>query len=67
MKPILLVTLVLAIITLAIVGCLTIFGIITMEAATSFLIKAEAVIILLGGCSAVISLLVGGANKNPQE
>jgi len=57
----------LAIIGFAIIGSLYIFEVKTGEEAFELLLKTEGAILLLGGCSAVISLLVGGANKNSPE
>ena len=57
MKPIITITALLAILALAIVGVLYIFEMISVDYATSTLIKVEAAIILLGGCSAVVALL----------
>ena len=57
MKPIITITALLAILALAIIGVLYIFEMISADYATFTLIKVEAAIILLGGCSAVVALL----------
>ena len=57
MKPIISITVLLAILALAIIGVLYIFEMISVGYATSTLIKVEAAIILLGGCSALVALL----------
>ena len=57
MKPIISITALLAILALAIIGVLYIFEMISVDYATSTLIKVEAAIILLGGCSALVALL----------
>ena len=57
MKPIITITVLLAILALAIIGVLYIFEMISVDYATSTLIKVEAAIILLGGCSALVALL----------
>lgn len=59
MKPIVTITVLLAILAFAIIGVLYIFEMITVDSATSTLIKVEAAIILLGGCSALVALLTG--------
>jgi len=57
MKPIVTITVLLAILAFAIIGVLYIFEMITVDSATSTLLKVEAAIILLGGCSALVALL----------
>ena len=57
----------LAIIGFAVIGCLYIFDVKTGEDALELLLKTEGAILLLGGCSVVISLLLAGANKNSQN
>ncbi len=59
-------TLILAIIGIAIVGCLSIFGVLSMEQSKSMLIKTEAALLLLGGCAALIAL-VTGKKKESQD
>lgn len=58
MKQILTITVVLAILTAAIVGCLFIFEVMSLEDATSNLFKVVGAIVLLGACSAAISALM---------
>lgn len=57
MRTIITITVLLAILAFAIIGVLYIFELVTMDVATSTLIKVEAAIVLLGGCSALISLV----------
>ena len=57
MKPIITITVLLAILALAIIGVLYIFEMISVDYATDTLIKVEAAIILLGGLSALVALL----------
>ena len=59
MKPIITITVLLAFLSLAIIGVLYIFEMISVDYATSTLIKVEAAIIFLGGCSVVVALLTG--------
>ncbi len=59
MKNIIIMTVFLAIVAFAIIGSLTIFDIMAMEASISVLIKVEAAIFLLGGCSALLALPTG--------
>lgn len=65
MKQIIVITIVLALLAFAIVACLFIFEIVSYENALSNLLKVEAAIILLGGCTALIALLVGGKKEPP--
>jgi len=57
MKPIITITVLLAILAFAIIGVLYIFEMISADYATDTLIKVEAAIILLGGLSALVALL----------
>jgi hypothetical protein len=57
----------LAIIGFAAVGLLYIFDVKTGEEAFELLLKTEGGILLLGGCSVLISVLLGGANKRSQD
>ena len=45
---------------LAIVGCMYIFDVIPLAAAKSYMLKFGAAIVLLGACSALIALMMGG-------
>ncbi len=58
MKQILTITLVLCVFVIAIVGCMYIFEISSLEDAMSNLAKAVGAIVLLGGCSALIAFLM---------
>ncbi len=64
MKKIILITFVLAVIPVAIVGCLAIFDIISMDVAGPALVKVVSAILLLGGCTALIGFLVGTMKKS---
>jgi len=57
----------LAIIGFAIIGSLYIFEVRTGEEAVELLLKTEGAILLLGACSAAVSVLAAGANKNSQD
>jgi len=67
MKKTILITVVLAVIPVAIVGCLTIFEIISFDVALPALTKVVLAILLLGGCTALIGFLVGTMKKKPTE
>ena len=58
MKQILTITVVLAVLATAFVGCLFIFEVMSYEDAMSNLLKVVGVIVLLGACSAAISALM---------
>ncbi len=59
MKVILVLTAIVAIVMCAGIGSLVIFGIIDVSRGIEYLIKSLAVIILLGGSSALIALVTG--------
>ena len=63
MKQILTITVVLAVLALALVGCLFIFDVMSYEDAMSNLLKVVGVILLLGVCSAVIAALMGAKKQ----
>jgi hypothetical protein len=65
MKQIVVITAILAVITIAIFGCLYIFELMSPEIALTNLIKVVAAIVLLGGCSALISFLTGNKKEPP--
>jgi ABC-type transport system involved in multi-copper enzyme maturation permease subunit len=67
MKKTILITVVLAIIPVAIVGCLAIFEVISMDVAGPTLVKVVLAILLLGGCTALIGFLVGTMKKKPTK
>lgn len=58
MKTIVVVSAVLAVLAVAITGCLFIFGVSDFEQSVSLLIKVVAAIVLLGGCAALIAVLM---------
>ena len=59
MKQILTITVVLIVLAVAIVGCLFIFDLMSLDDATSNVLKVGGAILLLGACSAAISALMG--------
>ena len=64
MKQIAVICAILAIILIAVTGCLAIFGVISFDLSRSIVLKVGAAIALLGVCTALIVLLVratGGA------
>ena len=65
MKQLAIITAALSVVTIAVFGCLYIFGMMSYENALTNLLKVVAAIVLLGVCSAVIGLLMGGKNKSP--
>jgi hypothetical protein len=65
MKQIVIITAVLAVITIGIFGWLYILELKCPEIALSNLIKVVAAIVLLGGCSALISFLTGNKKEPP--
>lgn len=58
MKTIVTIFAVLAVLTVAVVGSLYIFGVRDFAQSGSLLIKALAALVLLGGCTALISVLM---------
>jgi len=67
MRNIIVIFLLLAIVAFAVIGSMYIFEARTGEQALELLLKTEGVILLLGGCSAAISLLLAGGKKNSQD
>lgn len=65
MKKILTITVVLSVIAAATVGCLYIFDILSFEDSVSSLLKVVAAIVLLGGCSALVALLMPTDKEPP--
>ncbi len=65
MKQIVTITAMLAVIAIAIFGCLYIFEILSPETAVSNLGKIVAAIVLLGACSALITALTGKKKGPP--
>ncbi|MDH5239184.1 MAG: hypothetical protein OEW73_00215 [Gammaproteobacteria bacterium] len=57
MKKTVVITLFFAIITAAVFGCLVIFDAMSVERALELLLKFEAAIVLLGGCTMLIAVL----------
>lgn len=66
MKQLAIITVALAVITIAVFGCLYIFGMMSYESALTNLARVVGAIVLLGVCSAVIALLMGGKKQPPQ-
>jgi hypothetical protein len=58
MRQIVMVCGILIMLLLATLGCLFIFGIMSMDSAASSLLKFGAAIVLLGGCAAAITLMM---------
>jgi hypothetical protein len=67
MRTIIVLFLALAIVAFAAIGCLYIFEVRTGEETLELLLKTEGAILLLGGCSIAISLLLAGTKKDSQE
>ncbi len=61
MKKVLVLSIIFAVIAVAGLGSLMIFEILSLEQGFNYLIKALAAIVLLGGASAVIVLVMGGS------
>ena len=66
-KQIVSISAVLAVISVAIFGCLYIFGLMSPESAASNLAKVIAAIVLLGGCSALVVVLTGSKKAPPDQ
>jgi hypothetical protein len=54
------------IIMLAIVGCMTIFDLMSFDSAVSVMLKFGGAIVLLGACAAALTALIGG-KTDPQD
>ena len=59
MKKVLVLSVIFAVIAVAVLGSLMIFEILSLEQGFNYLVKALAAIVLLGGASAVILLVMG--------
>lgn len=60
MKQILTICGLLVVLLVAIVGCMVIFDVISMAAAEGIVLKFGGAIVLLGVCSALVMMLMGG-------
>ena len=67
MEMIIKITLILAVLFLAIMGSLYIFEVVPVDTLQDLTIKAGAAILLLGGCSALIALLTGRKKEAPDD
>jgi len=67
MRTIVISFLFLGIIVLAIIGSLYIFEVRDGEQALELFLKAEGTLLLLGGCSVAVSLLLGAKKKSPDN
>lgn len=66
MKQIVSISAILAVISVAIFGCLYIFGLMSPDRVASNLVKVLAAIVLLGGCGALVMAL-SGSRKGPPD
>ena len=64
MRTIIISFLLLAIIVLAVIGSLYIFEVRTAEQSFELLLKMEGALLLLGVCSAAVSVLLGGGKED---
>ena len=64
MKQIVMICGLLVIGLVAVVGCMYIFDVLSFESAQSTVLKFGGAIVLLGACSALVMLLMGGGNKS---
>ena len=67
MRTIAIVFAVLAVLSVATIGCLYIFGVSGFDQSVSLLVKAVAALVLLGGCTALISVLMHGKGSGRNE
>ena len=67
MRHIIILYIFLAIVAFAVIGSLYIFDVRTGEEALELLLKTEGALLLLGGCSFAVSLLVCNAGGKSQE
>ena len=67
MKTIAVISAVLAVLAVAITGCLYIFGVSDFGESLSLLVKVVAAIVLLGGCLALILKLMSAAQDSKTE
>lgn len=67
MRNILVIFLSLTILCVAIIGLLFIFGVLSAEHSTDYLVKVIAALALLGGCSAAVKLLLAGSRNREED
>jgi len=67
MKQIVSISAILAVISVAIFGCLYIFELMSPDSIASNLLKVLAAIVLLGGCSALVVALTGSKKTPPDQ
>jgi len=67
MKTIATVFAVIGVLMLAAVGCLYIFGVRDFDQSIILLVKAVGALVLLGGCTALISLLMGSKDRGGSD
>jgi hypothetical protein len=67
MKSIIIVFLFLAILGLAVIGCLFIFEVRNAQQSMELLLKFEGAILLLGGCSALVAALLAKTGTNQTD
>ncbi len=65
MKRIITITGFFTILGIAIVGCLYIFDVMSLDKSRSVLLKTLGAIVLLGGCTALIKLLMSSKEESP--
>lgn len=63
MRQIAMVCGILIVLLLATIGCLFIFGIMSLDSAVSNIVKLSAAIVLLGACAAAIKMMMGKKEK----
>jgi len=63
MKKIIVATAVVFVLAIALIGCMIIFGALSMDYGLNLLLKVGAAVLLLGGCSALLSYLL---NRNSE-
>lgn len=64
MKQIISITLVLVVLAVAVLGSLAIFEVVSYKSAMSNLLKIVAAVVLLGGCSALIAIVMRSDKEN---
>ena len=67
MKQILTICGLLVVMLVAVVGCMVIFDVMSMESAESIVLKFGGAIVLLGVCSALIMMLTGGGKSSGDD
>ena len=67
MKPVLILTLILALLTVATIACLLLFGVVTTDQSMSFLVRALGALAIFGATAVLIGYLTNARKAETRE